>query len=148
MGKIISPTGLRVRQGDNHGSGVFCAPRSWGLHRGADFICKPGQIVVSPIGGSAVREARPYSDHVYGGILLLGDHIKIKMFYLQVDSDLLRAMSNDELVSLWPRQPIGIAQNIGKRLVGITPHIHCEITQMALHNNKEIEVFIDPESLL
>lgn len=150
---IISPTGLRVRQEDSWGSGKFLASRtSHPFHRGTDFICNVGHVVVSPIGGVAIREAKPYSTGHYSGILIANDHLEVKMFYIQLDSDLLNALSSGGetplQVLLRQGEPIGIAQDISQRLEGITPHVHCEVSQLCLYNDNIVRVRIDPESLL
>lgn len=131
---MISPTGKKIRDFDPFGSGRYGAPRGKRIHRGVDFECEPGQEIVCPIGGLTgavriVREARPYVDAPYSGLLLKTDKIVIKMFYFEPR----RTLIGDFVAQ---GDIIGIAQNIAERYHGMTSHIHLEI------------VGFDPEVLL
>ena len=115
---MISPTGKGVRGIDRWGSGEFGAPRgSNRTHDGTDFIATPGQAIFMPISGLIVREARPYSDSDYSGVLIRNDHIDIMMFYL---------IPNRNLIRTWAAKgaPIGVAQDISKKYPEIINHIH------------------------
>jgi hypothetical protein len=59
----------------------FNAPRGKVKHNGIDFICEPGQVVVSPIDGIVIRRAFPYANKEYAGVLLENDSLSLKMFY-------------------------------------------------------------------
>lgn len=120
---MVSPTGHSVRGLDKHGSGSYGAGRGNKLHKGADYICIPGQDIVSPIKGVVVREARPYADSDYSGLVILGMEIKIKLFYLKPNLELIGMPVNTG-------DTIGVAQNISKRYSGMTPHIHLEIVSI------------------
>lgn len=127
---IISPTGHGVRGMDLHGSGAYHAPRKGArLHGGLDFCSLPGQVVVSPINGRVIREARPYVTGELSGVLIEGKHVSVKLFYLLPDA----APYGREITQ---GERIGIAQSLQGRYPGITNHIHLEITS------------IDPEVLL
>lgn len=120
---MISPTGQPVRIQDNHGRGHYGARRGNRIHRGADFICQPGQSVVSPLADRAhvVRVAKPYADDLrWSGLLLRAPHLEVKLFYLT---------PLPGIVGQWVRQgeQIGIAQDISIKYEGMTPHIHMEI---------------------
>ena len=124
VNRVISPTGAGVRGLDKHGEGKYGAGRGNRLHRGADYICTPGQDIVSPIKGVVVREARPYaSTEFYSGLLIRGMDIEIKMFYLVPDTTILGMPVEIGTV-------IGIAQDISERYSGMTPHIHLEIVSI------------------
>ena len=79
METIISPTGKSIRLMDCFGSGLFNAPRGNEKHNGVDFICEPGQVVVSPVDGIVIRQAFPYTDKDYTGVLLANDSLSLKM---------------------------------------------------------------------
>ena len=122
--KLISPTGKSVRLMDSFGSGLFNAPRGKEKHNGIDFICEPGQVIVSPVDGIVIRQAFPYSDKNYSGVLLGNDSLSLKMFYFIPDKKILgkRVKQGDRL---------GIAQDISKRYSSkdrkMIPHIHLQI---------------------
>ena len=70
-----------------------------------------------------VREARSYADGDYSGLLLSSAKITVKIFYIQPIRRLIGQ-------AIHQGDPIGIAQDIGKKYDGITPHIHLEIVGM------------------
>ena len=121
---LISPTGKLIRLMDHFGSGLFNAPRGKVKHNGVDFICEPGQVVVSPMNGIVTRQAFPYADRDYSGVLLENESLSLKMFYFIPDKKLIgkRVKQGDRL---------GIAQDISKRYNTkkrtMTPHIHLQI---------------------
>ncbi len=118
---IVSPTGGPVRDADNHGMGHFGAPRGDDRHKGADYIGKPGQNIVSPIDGKVIRAARPYADDSkYNGLLISGKHLYVKIFYIEPDFSVIGAgVFKGKTV-------IGTMQDIGKRYTDITPHVHLQ----------------------
>ncbi len=118
---MISPTGKGVRGTDNWGSGAFGASRGERTHKGADYICEPGQSVVAPCTGFIVREARPYADRPYSGVLIADGVMTIKLFYFSPFEHLIGK-------GVEQGQAIGIAQDISAPgYAGMTPHIHMEI---------------------
>ena len=121
---MISPTGLGIRGNDEHGSGLYGAGRGTRRHRGADFICIPGQQIVAPTRGRVVRIAHPYAEPhesvMYSGIVLKGNDVEIKMFYFQPLQAVLRTTVREG-------QLIGHAQDISKKYSGMIPHVHLEI---------------------
>lgn len=147
MLNIISPTGKGIRPQDPWGQGKFLAPRGEKPHRGTDFVCEPGQMVVSPVDGKVVREAWPYKGFShYRGILITNDFALFKMFYLTPFPRILHVG-----YKLKQGQEIGLAQDISKRkekYKGMIPHIHLEIQ---VHGNNLLSgkaEYIDPEVLL
>ena len=123
---MISPTGHGVRGVDVWGQGKYGAPRDKGtrIHKGADFVCIPGQDVVSPINGVVVREKIPYSTPsqgvLFGGLLIKNSDCEITMFYFEVLKDVIR-------MPITKGQVIGKAQQISLRYPGIIDHIHLQI---------------------
>jgi hypothetical protein len=109
---------------DHFGSGLFNAPRGKVKHNGVDFICEPGQVVVSPIDGTVIRKAFPYANKEYAGVLLENDFLSLKMFYFLPDKKILglKVKQGDRL---------GIAQDISKlynsKAQKMIPHIHLQI---------------------
>lgn len=139
---MISPTGKGLRS-DIAGDGAFRSKRGSKLHRGMDFLCDPGQDVVSPISGIAIRLARPYADDsIYSGIVLGNSMIQVKMFYLVPKAKILGTrVSRGDI--------IGIAQDISAKYgkhSGMLPHIHVEVRLapgLALLSSGDI--LVDPE---
>lgn len=126
---MISPTGKGTRGLDKYGSGAYGAGRGNRIHRGADYICVPGQDVVSPVSGTVIRAARPYRGDDYSGLLIRSPDIEIKLFYLKPLSRIIGA-------NVKAGEKIGVAQDISKKYPGMTPHIHLQIDS------------IDPELLI
>jgi len=118
---LISPTGKGIRKSDSHGSGEYGASRGANrYHTGVDFICEPGQIIVSPCQGKIVRVARPYATGYWLGVLIRNEILSLFLFYL---------IPHKELIGQEVRagHDIGIAQDISVKYPGITPHIHMQI---------------------
>ena len=118
---MISPTGKGIRN-DSKGAGHYGAPRGNRKHRGTDYLCEPGQFVLSPIFGKIERIAYPYADKSYSGIVIRGKHLTVKMFYLNPTA----------LIGNFVRAGgvVGSAADISKRkdsYKGMLPHIHLEI---------------------
>jgi hypothetical protein len=84
---IMSPTGMGIRN-DAAGSGVFGARRTKTVnctlveyeHEGTDYQCIPGQAVYMPFTGQIVREARPYADGSYSGVVIKSRRRTVMMF--------------------------------------------------------------------
>ena len=117
---MISPTGQSVRGLDKHGSGEYGAGRGGRLHRGADYICIPGQEVVSPITGTIIRIAKPYKGDDYSGLLIRNSNVEIKLFYLKPSPRIVG-------ISVKIGDVIGTAQDISKKYPGMIPHVHLQI---------------------
>jgi len=123
---MISPTGHSIRGIDVWGQGKYGAPRDNGtrIHEGADFICIPGQDIVSPINGVVVREKIPYSTKsqgiLFGGLLIKNSHCEITMFYFEPLKEVIK-------MPIIKGQVIGKAQDIGLWDPGIVPHVHLQI---------------------
>lgn len=142
---MISPTGLGVRS-DMAGDGGFRAKRGADIHRGIDFLCEPGQAVVSPISGIAIRSARPYAaDKYYSGIVLGNATVQVKLFYILPLTGIIgQRVEKGEV--------IGIAQDISDKYgkeSGMKPHVHMEVRLapvMTVLSGRE--VIVDPKLFL
>lgn len=119
MLKIINPTGGKLRS-DSEGHGAYGAPRGHRLHKGKDYEATPGQIVYAPIEGTVERYARPYADdNNYSGLVIQGEHARIKMFYVNPQVE-----QGDEVKA---GQVVGFAQDISKKYGSdMAPHVHLE----------------------
>ena len=118
---ITSPTNLGVRV-DEAGSGIYGAKRGDHTHKGVDFVCIPGQEVYAPISGVVTRQARPYANGGYEGVVIEGTALTVKLFYM---------IPNIAFKGKRVRQGqvIGVAQDVSERHPnsGMKPHIHLEI---------------------
>lgn len=117
---MISPTGKGIRN-DKLGQGHYGASRGSRKHKGLDFECQPGQIVVSPIDGTVLREARPYGHSIFSGLLIAGKDMALKLFYLIPTGSLI---GHD----VKQGEAIGIAQDISSMYGSdMDSHIHLSI---------------------
>ncbi len=118
--RLLNPTGKPVRM-DRQGSGLWNARRGARRHKGVDFLCDPGQEVLSPIDGFVLREARPYEQGVYSGLVIQAPDVHVKIFYI----DPLRELIGGQVLR---GQPIGYAQDISAKYAGgMLPHVHLQI---------------------
>lgn len=132
--KILAP----LRGTDIHGSGAFGAPRGSRTHRGLDYACWPGSIILSPVSGEVTRIGYPYSP---------ADWEKGHLRYVKVrthDGTIVRVMYISPMVNVGQHVTkgdiIGVAQDLTKVYNGITPHIHVDV--------KKGNTYINPESYL
>ncbi|HUD34264.1 MAG TPA: hypothetical protein VMR43_14820 [Variovorax sp.] len=112
----------RSRNRDAHGSGQFGESRGNRKHKGLDVVANVGEMIFSPIEGTIVREAFPYKDDPsVRGVVIQGtgtwEGYEVKVFYAQ------------GLVcgAVLPGQHIAFAQDLTKKYLGITNHIHVEV---------------------
>ena len=120
---MISPTGKGIRKPDKWGRGEYGQARGKKLHKGGDYICEPGQDVVSPIAGLIIRKARPYRKGKFSGLLIQGRHIAIKMFYFKPTKNIIGHYVHQGDI-------VGVAQDIAEKYPGMTPHIHVRIDSL------------------
>ena len=119
--KLINPTGKGIRN-DSKGLGHHGAPRGHRKHDGVDFECIPGQGIFMPVDGILARESLPYKDDLrWRGVYIFNPRIEIKMWYF---------VPNLLGMELKAGTVIGIAQDIGEKYEGVTPHIHLRITRI------------------
>ena len=125
--KLISPTGKWNVRSDGAGQGWFGAPRGKRLHNGVDLLCVPGQVILSPISGTIVREAYPYAgDLKWSGCLIRGDQMEVKMFYMRLYHHIRKALPYSIAAGI----PIGQAQDVTNRYPNekdMKPHVHLEL---------------------
>lgn len=128
---MISPTGYGIRHHDDHGFGLYGKPRSGKdrhgikkIHKGADFICVPGQKIVAPADGNVVRIKLPYSKPIHGilfsGLLIRASDYEYTLFYFSPLNEVLKSRIQEG-------QLIGYAQDISIKYSRMTPHIHMQI---------------------
>ena len=121
---MISPTGQGIRHHDEHGFGLYGKPRlNNKIHKGADFICIPGQEIVAPAKGNVIRVKMPYGDPVKGvwfsGILVRSSDYEYTLFYFEPLKEILKTRIDEG-------QVIGHAQDISLKYPGIIPHVHMQ----------------------
>lgn len=133
----------RVRGKDDWGEGHFGAGREQRKHKGVDIVTTPGETVVSPVNGTYVRPANPYTDDLrYSGVMIKADDgSEVKMFYISPAPDL---KPGDRVEA--GKTPIGSSQDITQKYPAtgnkrpITNHVHIQI--------KKKGKFIDPTKSL
>ena len=120
--EVYNPTGKGIRM-DAGGDGHHGAPRGDRWHDGIDFECAPGQGIYMPVTGRVKRLSRPYADDPnYSGLMLYNDQIEIKLWYFSPSVRIGREYLAGDI--------IGIAQNIGNKYPGVTPHVHLRVTKI------------------
>jgi len=83
-------------------------------------VCEPGQQVVAPIAGTITRKARPYAQGKWSGCVITGPRVTVKMFYFKLGAGMVgRTVAQGDV--------IGVAQDIGEKYTGITPHVHLQV---------------------
>ena len=118
--KFINPTKGRIRN-DSGGLGHHGAPRGHRLHKGVDFSCYKGQPVLMPFDGIIVRESLPYKDDLkWRGVYIYNRRLEVKIWYFRLYKNIIGKEVKVET-------PIGIAQDIGEKYKGVTPHLHFRI---------------------
>jgi len=126
---MMNPTGKKIRN-DARGQGHYGARRTKEVdgqtvvyrHDGTDYEADPpGQVVVAPFTGIIEREARPCAG--YSGLLLVGVRARAKLFYVKPDPEIIGS-------SVKIGQRLGLAQDIGAKYPGVTPHVHLRITSL------------------
>lgn len=107
---------------DPKGDGRFKASRSGGKeHNGLDFLCIPGEDVLSPIAGKIIRESAAYKDDPrYRNIVIAGAKgYEVKIMYVQLTAKV------GEMVT--KGQVIGKCQSIAAKYgAPMRDHVHFE----------------------
>ena len=148
---LFNPTGLGIRS-DSRGNGHFGAPRSKKKdgktvhykHEGTDFALLPfadasDQLVRASIEGTLVM-AYPYKDDMsYMGCRIWGKDWMSIMFYFIPYPKLLHE-------KVLAGEVIGVAQNIGEKYEGVTPHIHCGLYKLNPTLLVNPEKYLDTEA--
>lgn len=119
----VNPTGGGIRN-DNRGLGHHGAPRGNRTHDGVDLVATKGQDILMPVDGIMIRESLPYSDDLkWRGAHIYNPRIEVKMWYFLPDLELIGK-------ELKAGSIIGVAQNIGEKYEGVTPHLHLRIVKI------------------
>jgi hypothetical protein len=130
---LLNPTGKPIRS-DAAGDGHYGARRGDRRHAGTDYLCDPGQDVVSPMKGFIVRIAYPYADDLgWKGIVIQSDWCRLRIYYLTPFVGIGK--------EVYRGQPVGTAQDVRQRypkLIAMQPHVHLEIDSI----EKNPEFFI------
>ena len=120
MFKLMPPTMGGIRQGDKHGSGVFGAPRGSLLHKGVDYLVRPGDAVVAPCRGVVTRLGRCYADTDEYKLVEINTGVTVvRVLYVQP------IVGGGDYVTAG--EPIGFAADLTKRYPGISNHVHLEV---------------------
>jgi hypothetical protein len=128
--RINTLTGFGIRN-DKGGAGTFGARRTKSngkggvieyTHEGVDYKCLPGQTIFMPFTGKIEREARPYAEGPYSGLVITSKRLSIKIFYIEPYPEIIGK-------SVKIGMPIGKAQDISLKYKdsGVTPHVHVQI---------------------
>ena len=110
---------------DKYGSGSFGASRDGGgrWHIGADAIALPGEAAFSPITGKVDKLGTCYAGDIYRYVRIVGNGAYtgtiVRVLYVEP-----RVVEGEGVAA---GEQIGLVQDISKRDVGITPHVHIEI---------------------
>ena len=116
------PLDRGIRGSDRWGSGGFGAGRGDRKHAGVDYICKPGDVVVSPITGKVKRWGYCYSDPQwmsYRLVEIASDAMVVRLLYMLPSVAVGNHVNEGD--------PLGIAQNIAARYPGMIPHVHVDL---------------------
>jgi hypothetical protein len=86
-------------------------------------MCEPGQNILMPVDGLIARISLPYKDDLkWQGALIVNSRIEIKMWYFHPIAEIGKEYKIGEV--------IGVAQDIGEKYEGVTPHIHLRIVKI------------------
>lgn len=118
---MISPTGKGIRN-DSEGSGEYGSSRGSRVHKGIDYECEEGQIIVAPFDMIITRVSYPKLNSPLSGIAWQKGKSKGKMFYFEPYPELVGG-------SVKHGQVIGLAQSVSKdyNLPNMKDHIHFQV---------------------
>ena len=123
---------LTIRGHDAHGAGHWGAPRGERKHRGIDYACPKGMLILPLREGMVTKIGLPYADAEYRYVQVTEEGYDWRYFYL------------DPLVKegdyVTTETPIGSIQDLTTRYAGITNHCHLEV--------KYRNEYINPKELL
>lgn len=120
---MISPTGKGIRV-DPEGDGNYGAPRGDRVHRGVDYLCDPGQIIVAPFDMFIDRVSFPNSDKKMEGIAWTKGKSTGRMWYFMPFKELLGTQA-------YKGKFIGRAQSVSAHygLPKMRDHIHFQVNR-------------------
>lgn len=110
-----------IRELDTFGSGAYGAPRGERKHKGIDFACYPGSLVMSFGSGIVTKLGYPYGDDLFFRYVEVTDTCERRLRYFYLNP----FVSPGDKVT--QETILGSAQSLQNRYKGITDHIHFEI---------------------
>lgn len=136
MTALFQTKRLVVRM-DSAGDGRYGAKRGSRAHTGVDYVCTPGEPVLSPVAGTITKRGFAYGDDLKWRIVDIraNDGFLHRLFYVDPLLDV------GTQVTMF--QAVGVAQDISKRYPNreMLPHVHYEI------KNEDGE-HVNPETLM
>ena len=142
IGYIVSPwRGLRGH--DAHGDGNFGASRSDGLryHKGVDYLCREGDICVSPFDGLIKHVGVAYADSTLGSIHIQGTGIYwpyfAKILYAAADVAAGQVVKRGQKIGTCQNVALYHRADVGDHQMG--NHLHLELTA-AVDSQRYMEV--------
>tara|TARA_R110000765_G_scaffold197276_1_gene303031 strand:+ start:127 stop:513 length:387 start_codon:yes stop_codon:yes gene_type:complete len=123
---------LVIRGHDAHGAGHWGAPRGEREHRGIDYACPVGMLILPIKEGMVTKIGYPYPDSDYRYVQVTEEGYDWRYFYLNPAVELNQYVDTET--------PIGSVQDLTTRYAGITNHCHLEI--------KKRGEYINPKELL
>lgn len=108
---------------DAAGDGRYGAPRGARTHKGIDFECLPGQVLVGGVSGNVTKHGYCYKDDLTWRYVQVTDFDGVRHRFFYVDP----LVPVGEVVG--PETAIGVAQDITRRYPdqGMMPHVHYEV---------------------
>lgn len=130
---------LPERGCDPHGCGHFGAPRGNKKHKGVDFWAPPGAVILAKAAGKVERTGFCYAkgpgsvdDKDPFQLVVIRHRPKRFARYLYLEP----LVSAGELVQ--PGQPIGVVQDLTRRLKKIRTHVHIDMHEGANHRTSKV----------
>lgn len=122
----VGDSGQAIAMGlrsDRAGDGRFGAPRGARQHKGIDYECVPGQVLVGGVSGSVTKHGYCYGDDLNWRYVQVTDFDGLHHRFFYVDP----LVPVGEVVG--PDTAIGVAQDITRRYPdqGMVPHVHYEV---------------------
>jgi murein DD-endopeptidase MepM/ murein hydrolase activator NlpD len=131
-GCVFQATKMKIRN-DTAGSGEYGARRGARTHRGIDFECTPGAVILAPVTARVARLGYPYADDLSWRLVELVDDngLEHRVFYIYPVVSVGATVASGT--------PIGVAQDISKRYPnrGMLPHVHYEVRRGKEYINPE-----------
>ncbi|XP_061702407.1 leukocyte cell-derived chemotaxin-2-like [Syngnathoides biaculeatus] len=110
------------RTSDSLGHGHYEGSGHGGAHHGLDIICDDGSVVYAPFDGTLNGRLTAYTDPakaaINSGIMLEGEGLCVKLFYVNPDQTSGRVSKGQRLGVMMPMQSV---------YPGITSHVHVEM---------------------
>lgn len=117
--KIIAPE----RGSDKWGSGAFGASRGDRIHKGIDYACYKGSLVLSPVTGECTKIGFPYADPKKGNYRYVqitdSEGREHRIFYIEPQVRRGDWVETGDV--------LGESQGIADHYPGMTDHVHYEI---------------------